>query len=352
MKLISNKNQIKEAQLEILKELYYDPKTGFVNLNNLLRLAKEYDLNELSTKDISNFYKNQSITQIYHKKQKQHYTPIKALSDSVGYLQVDLMFLKQFSKHNKNPAYKRSFKYLLTVIDIHSRYAWVFPLIDKSSSEVSKNLKQVFREIKQIYPKNEIVLTTNDGTEFKGKTKLLCKKHNITQFMLNPNDSKSLTKKGIIERFNRTLWGYIKKYTSSKGTLKYYDVLPALVNNYNNTFHRTIKHKPIEIFYDKQIPDEIKYQDKINEKYKVNSKVRILMKKKLFDKKSFEPVYSTNVYEITKIFEKKIYLKNINTGKTLINYYLPQQLLLINEYQDLTKYNKVKQSTKKVNKIK
>ena len=58
IKLISNKNQIKEAQLEILKELYYDPKTGFVNLNNLLRLAKEYELNELLTKNISNFYKN------------------------------------------------------------------------------------------------------------------------------------------------------------------------------------------------------------------------------------------------------------------------------------------------------
>ena len=47
-------------------------------------------------------------------------------------------------------------------------------------------------------------------------------------------------KASIVERFNRTLKSKLYRYF----TLKYVDILPTLVNQYNRTYHRSIKTTP------------------------------------------------------------------------------------------------------------
>ncbi|RWR99845.1 HASI-like protein, partial [Leptotrombidium deliense] len=51
----------------------------------------------------------------------------------------------------------------------------------------------------------------------------------------------------VVERFNRTLQSKIFKYFTANGTRRYIDVLQDLVNAFNNTYHRTIKMKPIQV---------------------------------------------------------------------------------------------------------
>ena len=51
----------------------------------------------------------------------------------------------------------------------------------------------------------------------------------------------------VRERFIRTLKNKICKYMSSISKNLYIDKLDDIVNEYNNTYHRTIKMKPIDV---------------------------------------------------------------------------------------------------------
>ena len=50
----------------------------------------------------------------------------------------------------------------------------------------------------------------------------------------------------VIEIFNRTLKNKMYKYFTVNDTYKYVDVLPDLINEYNNHIHSTLKMNPTE----------------------------------------------------------------------------------------------------------
>ena len=75
----------------------------------------------------------------------------------------------------------------------------------------------------------------------------------------------------------------------------YFDVLDDIVNKYNNTVHRTIKMKPIDITNDSYV----EYNENLNKKdpkFKVGDHVRISKYKNIFAK------------DILQIGQKKILL--------------------------------------------
>jgi len=55
---------------------------------------------------------------------------------------ADLVEMQAFSKFN------RGFRYLLTVIDVFSKYGWMLPLKDKTGKSVAKALKESFKQRK------------------------------------------------------------------------------------------------------------------------------------------------------------------------------------------------------------
>ena len=57
------------------------------------------------------------------------------------------------------------------------------------------------------------------------------------------NEGKSV----IAERFIKTLKGKIYKYMTSISKNVYIDKLDEIVDEYNNTYHTTIKMKPIDV---------------------------------------------------------------------------------------------------------
>ena len=57
------------------------------------------------------------------------------------------------------------------------------------------------------------------------------------------NEGKSV----VAERFIRTLKKKISKHMTAISKNVYFDVLDDIVNKYNNTVHRSIKMKPIDV---------------------------------------------------------------------------------------------------------
>ena len=69
---------------------------------------------------------------------------------------------------------------------------------------------------------------------------------------LKDNDSEMYSihnqgKSVVAERFIRTLKTKIYKYMTSVSKNLYIDKLDDIVSEYNNTYHRTIKMKPVEV---------------------------------------------------------------------------------------------------------
>ena len=125
--------------------------------------------------------------------------------------------------------------YILTVIDVFSKYAW-FSLLEKTGNEITQAFQKIFKGRK---PER---LQTDKGTEFINKqTQELFKKHNVHWFA-----TENETKAQIVERFNRTLKERMYKYFTAKKTNRWLNVLSEFVNNYNTSYHRSIRMTPVE----------------------------------------------------------------------------------------------------------
>ena len=98
------------------------------------------------------------------------------------------------------------------------------------------------------------------------KVQSFLKQNGIDFFTTN-----SEQKASIVERFNRTMKGRMYKYFTAKNTYRYIDVMQDLVDGYNNTYHRSIKMKPINV----RVIDQTKIRRHLygaKEKAKIRSK--------------------------------------------------------------------------------
>ena len=109
------------------------------------------------------------------------------------------------------------------------------------------------------------------------------------------NEGKSV----IAERFIKTLKSKIYKYMTSISKNVYIDKLDAIVDEYNNTYHTTIKMKPIDVKGNTYIntSKEINNEDP---KFKVGDRVRISKYKNIFAK-GYMPNWSEEVFVIKKV---------------------------------------------------
>ena len=81
------------------------------------------------------------------------------------------------------------------------------------------------------------------GSEFyNGSFKKWLKDNNIEMNSIH-NEGKSV----VAERFIRTLKTKIYKYLTSVSKNVYIDKLDNIVNEYSNTYHRTINMKPVDV---------------------------------------------------------------------------------------------------------
>ena len=89
----------------------------------------------------------------------------------------------------------------------------------------------------------------------------------------------------VAERFIRTLKSKIYKYITSISKNVYIDKLDNIVNECNNTYHTTIKMKPIDVKDNTYINIDKETNDK-DPKFKVGDRVRISKYKSIFAKGS------------------------------------------------------------------
>ena len=135
----------------------------------------------------------------------------------------------------------------------------------------------------------------DNGNEFYNNSfKKWLKDNDIKMYWIH-NEEKSV----VAERFLRTLKTKIFEYITSMPKNVYIDKLDDIVDGYNNTYHRTVKIKPVDVKDSTSIDFKKDVNDK-DPKFKVGDHVRISTYKHCFGK-GYTPSWSEEFFGITKV---------------------------------------------------
>ena len=146
---------------------------------------------------------------------------------------ADLADMQLISKFNKG------FRFLLCVIDIFSKYAWVVPLKVKKGVSIVNAFQKILDDSNRKPNK----IWVDKGSEFYNSSfKKWLKDSDIEMYSVH-NEGKSF----VAEKFVRTLKTKIYKFMTSVSKNVYIDKLDDIVYEFNNTNHRTIKMKPADV---------------------------------------------------------------------------------------------------------
>ena len=169
----------------------------------------------------------------------------------------DLVDMQKYTRVNKG------YKYIFTNIDIFSKYAYAFPLKTKTIKEIKSCFQKIFNERKP----NIFGLIKNQL--FFSKEMLQFFKDNNVKIYYTHSHLKAV----VIERFNKSWRELMMKSFVKNNNTVWYNILPDLINTYNNRYHQTIKMKPKNVnkLNEKHIKNTVYNYDIKNKKTKIKN---------------------------------------------------------------------------------
>ena len=283
---------LSRVQANKLKKLYYDYKhpAGYSSIKTLSLYSK------INKNKVKQWLETQPIYSLFkpYKKLKRNtnFLPIIGYGNNYCH-QADLIDISRLSKWNER------IRFLLTLIDIFSKKAFVIPLKNKFGKTIMNALNLVYRRKINI-PQH---FHSDAGREFKNQyVENYLKSKKIKYWV-----STSPYKAAICERFNRTLQMKLYKIMKYKKTKTYLPFLQDIVQTYNNSIHHshgmrpnqiTVRdfHKVFSKLYDNRLNKA--YQFQVH--FKVGDNCRLVNNIKLF-RKGFLPTFSDDIYCIISI---------------------------------------------------
>ena len=297
-KNLKDKHIADEKMIKAINELPYNQQQyGTFLVKNIIQSKKKLGFgNNFTMEELSNELNKPVINKFERKKIiVNHIDEIHS---------CDLVDMQKYSRVNKG------YKYIFTNIDIFSKYAWSFPLKTKTIKEIKSCFQKIFNKRKPKY-----IWSDQESSFFSKEMQQFFKDNNVKIYYTH-----SHLKAVIIERFNRSLRELMMKSFVKNNNTVWYNILPDLINTYNNRYHQTIKMKPKNVnkLNEKHIKNTVYNHDITNKKpkFKVNDLVRISLKRRtLFDKPTGNIKWSEQLYKIYKINKSNVItyqLKDMN----------------------------------------
>ena len=212
---------------------------------------------------------------------------------------------------------KKTYKYVLNIVDVASRYKGSYQLTTKKAKEVAQAFQWIYENTPLNYPKTLIV---DDGKEFYGDVTKLMEKHDV---IIQCGDPSQHCSQGFVERFNRTLadrlftYQYHKELEDpSKSNREWVSRLQNVVNALNNEKTRLIGMKPVDAIKKTLVEQGFsqpvrEYEEKL---LNVGTKVRYLYEPGELEgyqfkgerrKRPTNPIWSVNVCKIKDRYVQK-----------------------------------------------
>jgi len=232
--------------------------------------------------------------------------------------QMDLLDIRKHSKSN----YRKN--YIVCVIDCFSKKAWIEAISHKTAEIVLITFKNIIKRSKRTCEH----LQTDDGTEFfNAKMKAFCKEKDIIHFSVT-----TPMKASIAERFIRTISEKISRYMTHYKTKRFVHKLRDFERLYNNSYHRSIKMKPVQVSKDNeaevwqnlygQEPSQSKQKS-----FKVGDRVLKSRTKAIFEK-GHSKFFDDKVHYIRAVVQSDppLYFLKDESGKSIKRGYYRQEI--------------------------
>ena len=285
-----------------LKKIYFNPNNpgSFEGVDKLYKQVKKEGKFQLSHSKIKKWLQNKksySLNKRVHRKFKRGKVIVEGIDDQ---FEAGLASMIDYEKSNDN------YRYLLVVIDVFSRYAWIEPLKNKNADTIVKAFKKILADGRK--PRK---LRTDAATDFTSKKfQNLMKEKKISHFTTH-NEKQA----NYVERLIKTIKNKIRHYMAERRSDHYIDILKKIVHSYKNTWHSGIQSEPVNItkenewklWWQMYLPDRKKLIKKKKKKkstflLKVGDKVRNSLLRS-----SFQWEYDNKwTYEIFKIIRRYI----------------------------------------------
>lgn len=296
-----------------MEETYQNPEhvASFGGVDALYRAAHK----KIKKKDIKQWLESVDAYTLHKPIRRKFKTNRVIVYNIDQQWQADLVDVTNLQKFNGGH------RYILTCIDILSKYAWAIPLKQKRGEDITQAFKTIFQERK---PKS---LQTDRGKEFTNFRFQKFLKENDVRFFTSFNE----TKASVVERFNRTLKTKMWKYFTAKNTYNYVSVLQKLLSSYNNTYHSSIKISPIDVNKENESDVWFTLYGNLSPpskcSYQVGDIVRI-SKHKLTFEKGYTSNWSEELFKITECVKRSpaVYRITDLLGESIEGSFYPQEI--------------------------
>jgi len=142
--------------------------------------------------------------------------------------ECDLLDVQSYAKYNDN------FRYILSVIDVFSKFLYLIPVKTKSGPAVTAAFLSIFDDKPKLLSRRLVWVRTDKGKEFLNKDFQYMLSDEGIHFQVCRNRD---VKCAVVERAQRTIRDRLYKYLTYKNTFRYIGVLPKFVRAYNDTLH-------------------------------------------------------------------------------------------------------------------
>ena len=283
---------------KILSKIYYSTEGYWKGYSAINKLAEKAKVCENEAKQ---WLQKQAIWQIYLPAPKYIPRPHWAVDKPNHIHQADLLFLP----HDR--VGRKTYKYVLVVVDVASRYKDAEPLTTKESREISKAFEKIYsRKLK--YPKT---LMVDPGKEFMGEVTKLMNYHNVR---IQRSEAGNHRAQAFVERANRILGErlfshqYAQEMISDERSRVWVKRLPAILKTLNNTPTRITGKEPVKAIKMKEVDIEPKNYQRVVGPGEVrlppSVKVRYLLSPGELEggekRRATDPIWSIKIYNISR----------------------------------------------------
>jgi transposase InsO family protein len=320
-------------------KVYYDPSNPAA-FSTLRKLATAVRADKPSTKQLLKTWLQEQDTFTLHRPVRKRF-PRNAYSvnNLMDVWEVDLVDIQSLAKYNKG------YKYLLTAIDVFSKFLHIVPVKVKTGEAITKAFLSIFKDSRYSNGQRPIWVRTDRGKEFLNRSFQAMLKREGIQFQICRNPD---VKCAIIERAHRTIREKIYKYFTANNTYKFIEILLKFVTAYNNTVHRSTGLAPAKVTESDVLAVWRRMRAKsirpTNPKFRVGQHVRISKLKMKFAKGA-EQNYTTEIFVIDKVIRRRprpVYeLKDLNNTQIEGQFY----------GEELSPVHVTDRTTYKINKI-
>ncbi|RWS18860.1 hypothetical protein B4U80_06734, partial [Leptotrombidium deliense] len=227
-------------------------------------------------------------------------------------------------------SWNNQYAFLLTCIDIFSKFARVIPLRRKSAKTIIKSFSSLLE-----FEKPE-KLRYDKGKEFNNKYfRKFLNDQNIKNY---PTENDRL-KCVVVERFHRTLKSRMFQYFTAYDTSKYIDVLHKLVDGYNHSYHSSIKMAPADVNHsNSKIVFKNLYKNDLfippsKKLFAIGETVRLMNEGNVF-RKGYKRRWTDELYTISNVIDrprKKMYVVSDYNSEILPRRYYAEEMQKVSE---------------------